>query len=101
MRLWHGLLASACALGIAFGFCGFAAQQSNNVTIPLIATAAPAYDALAGVRGEERFARGAQLLWVANGKAEPLVRGFAASADASVSFDAKRVLFAGKKTASE
>jgi hypothetical protein len=34
---------------------------------------------------------------VQGGKAEPLVTNFAASADASVSFDAKTVLFAGKK----
>ena len=35
------------------------------------------------------------------GKAEPLVPGFAASADASVSFDGKTVLFAGKKNADD
>jgi hypothetical protein len=38
---------------------------------------------------------------VQGGKAEPLVAGFAASADASVSFDAKTVLFAGKKSAGD
>ncbi len=56
---------------------------------------------LAALRGGERFPKGAQLLLLHEGKAEPLVAGFAASADASVSFDAKKVLFAGKKTATD
>jgi len=53
---------------------------------------------MAALRGEERFPRGAQLLLVQAGKAERLIEGFASTADASVSFDAKTVLFAGKKT---
>ena len=53
------------------------------------------------LRGAERFPKGAQLLLVQDGKAEPLVAGFAATADANVSFDAKTVLFAGKKAASD
>ena len=35
------------------------------------------------------------------GKAEPLVPGFAATADANVSFDGKTVLFAGKQAAGD
>ena len=64
-------------------------------------TSAPAYDGTAALRGEERFPRGAQLLLVKDGSAAPLVEGFAASADANVSFDAERVLFAGKKSAGD
>jgi len=45
--------------------------------------------------------RGAQLLLVLEGKAEPLLTGFAASADANLSFDGKRVLFAGKQAAND
>jgi hypothetical protein len=66
-----------------------------------IVTAAPAYQPLAALDGGERFPQGAQLLLIHAGKAEPLAKEFAASADANVSFDGKRVLFAAKKTASD
>jgi hypothetical protein len=81
--------------------CGFSAGVTSAPDVPVIVTSAPAYDALAALRGGERFPRGAQLLLVQEGKAEPLVTGFAASADASVSFDARTVLFAGKKSAGD
>ena len=67
----------------------------------MILTAAPAYDSLAALRGGERFPQGAQLMTLANGRMTPLAPGFAASADASVSFDAKTVLFAGKRNAGD
>ncbi len=63
-----------------------------------IVTAAPVYVPLAEMHGRERFPHGAQLLLVHDGKATPLVAGFAETADADISFDAKRVLFAGKRT---
>jgi hypothetical protein len=66
-----------------------------------IVTAAPVYAPLAELSGQERFPKGAQLMFVHAGKAEPLVAGFAASADASVSFDGQTVLFAGKQTAGD
>jgi hypothetical protein len=66
-------------------------------TPDFIVTAAPVYKSLAELRGQERFPEGAQLLLVHSGNAEPLVSGFAASADASVSFDGQTVLFAGKR----
>ncbi len=81
-------------------------SQSSRQTTPVreaamasdvIVTAAPAYEPLAALRGDERFPKGAQLLLIHAGKAEPLVPEFAASADASVSFDGGKVLFAGKK----
>ena len=68
---------------------------------PVIFTAAPVYQSLAALHGRERFPRGAQLMILRSGESRPLVPGFAASADASVSFDAKTVLFAGKKDASD
>jgi hypothetical protein len=86
---------------VVLGICGFAGQAARTADVPVIVTASSTYDPTAALRGEERFARGAQLLLVRNGKAEPLIEGFAASADADVSFDAKRVLFAGKKNANE
>jgi hypothetical protein len=91
------MLGFAIALTLA---CGLAAQSiqpaANSVTA--IVTAAPVYDSLAAVRGGERFPKGAQLMTVRAGKLQPLVPDFASSADASVSFDAATVLFAGKKS---
>ena len=77
--------------------CGFSADTAEVPALPIIVTSAPAYDALAALHGGERFPKGAQLLLVRDGKVEPLVTSFAATADASVSFDAKTVLFSGKK----
>ena len=76
--------------------CGFAPEPAQSPEADFIVTAAPVYEPLAALRGEERFPKGAQLLVVHAGKAEPVVTGFAATADANVSFDAKTVLFAGK-----
>jgi hypothetical protein len=67
----------------------------------VLVTATPAYEPLAALAGGERFPQGAQIERLHAGKAEPLVAGFAATADANVSFDAKAVLFAGKKTAGD
>jgi hypothetical protein len=44
----------------------------------------------------DRFPSGAALQVVAGGRKRPLVPGFAASADAAISFDGRRVLFSGK-----
>ena len=85
--------------------CGFTAEPAQRPAADILVTAAPVYEPLAALRGEERFPKGAQLLVIhANkpeSKPEPLVTGFAATADANVSFDAKTVLFAGKKTADD
>ena len=97
-------LPGRCATGLpllTLLLCGFGIQAPHKLNIPVVVTAAPAYEPLAALRGGERFPRGAQLLLVKDGDASPLVQGFAASADANVSFDAERVLFAGKKTAGE
>jgi len=81
--------------------CGFARDEAKAPDTDIIVTAAPVYEALAALRGEERFPKGAQLLVIHAGKAEPLVTGFVATADANISFDAKTVLFAGKQAASD
>lgn len=101
MKWTHGVVAAASALTMVLFFCGFGKEITRGVDVPIVVTAAPSYDATAALRGEERFASGAQLLLLKNGKAEPLVDGFAASADASVSFDGTKVLFAGRKSAGE
>jgi hypothetical protein len=80
-----------------------AANQSiGSVTgLPLLYTSTPRYEAEAWLKGGERFPSGAQVLLLEGGKSRPLVSGFAATADANVSFDGARVLFAGRKTAQE
>jgi Hydrazine synthase alpha subunit middle domain len=90
-------IAGFCMLLMAT--CGFAPSISQSIGFDVIVTATPAYEPLAAVRGRERFPRGAHLLLIHDGNAEPLVPEFASSADASLSFDGGSVLFAGKKTA--
>ena len=74
-----------------------------DVALPasLLYTAAAKYDRDAWMKGGERFPAGAQVLLLDGGKSRLLVEGFAATADANVSFDGTRVLFAGKKTAKD
>jgi len=83
--------------------CGFAPDVAPAPTADLIVTAAPIYNPLAALRpasqSEERFPQGARLLRIHEGKAEPLLKDFAASADAQLSYDGEKVLFAGKKDA--
>jgi len=92
-------LIAALAVSLAGLLCGFAIPSTPKIAAPIVVTAAPTYDALAGLHGGERFAQGAQLLRIEEGQSEPLVNGFYSTADASVSFDASRVLFAGKQSA--
>ncbi len=101
MRLALGRLAAGAALAILVPVCGFLPTTASKTGVDFIVTAAPVYKPLAELRGEERFPKGAQLLLVRQGQSEPLVAGFAATADADVSFDGKQVLFAGKKAAGD
>jgi hypothetical protein len=98
-------LAIAAATAVLIPVCGFVSATARNtatkIDTDIIVTAAPTYEPLASLRGQERFPKGAELLLIHAGKAEPLVTGFAASADANVSFDGKTVLFAGKQTAGD
>jgi hypothetical protein len=105
MKRSAALLACAALLALA---CGFAAQvhpassgAESPVSAPVIFTATPVYDSLAALHGGERFPQGAQLMLLRDGRITPLVPQLAASADASVSFDGKTVLFAGKKNAGD
>ena len=92
---------AALPLVLVVLLCGFSADPARLPEAPIVVTSAPAYDPLAALRGAERFPKGAQLLLVHDGKTEPLVLDFAATADASVSFDAQTILFAGKKVAAD
>lgn len=97
MRVRVKVLWIAISLALLFPTCAFGPDSSQRVGADFIVTAAPVYVPLAELRGEERFPKGAQLLLVHEGKAEPLVQGFAATADANVYFDGKLVLFTGKQ----
>lgn len=102
MRSPARMLAMVASVGLLNLVCGFGPQSPvSEIGADAIVTAAPVYAPLAALRGGERFPRGAQLQRIHAGKAEPLVAGFAASADANVSFDGKRVLFAGKQAAGD
>jgi hypothetical protein len=105
MRVLARALATAASVALLVPICAFSpnAAQSPSASIDadIIVTAAPAYEPLAALRGGERFPKGAQLLLVRQGNAEPLLTGFAATADANVSFDGKTVLFAGKQAAGD
>jgi hypothetical protein len=81
--------------------CGLVPELAQTTDADIIVTTAPFYEPLAALRGEERFPKGARLLLVHDGKAESLVEGFAASADAAVSFDAKTIVFSGKQAAGD
>jgi hypothetical protein len=85
--------------------CGFAPDEAVAPADDLVVTAAPVYQPLAVLKpagqDEERFPKGAQLQRIHAGKAEPLVSGFAASADAQVSYDGARVLFAARQSAGD
>jgi hypothetical protein len=94
------LFALAC-VALLSPICGFVSNPSQTLGADVIVTAAPVYDPLAALRGGERFPKGARLMLLHEGSAVPLVPEFAASADASVSFDAKEVLFTGRKTATD
>jgi hypothetical protein len=73
----------------------------NGPIFSYVYTQAPLYDPHATLTGAERFPAGAKLQFVSNGTKRELAPGFAASADASASFDGRRVLFAGKRKAAE
>jgi len=59
--------------------CGFgpdaAESAGRTIDTDIIVTSAPVYEPLAALRGQERFPKGAQLLLVRQGNAEPLVAG--------------------------
>lgn len=99
MRL--GMLAMTVALAMTVSMGSFAPSAEQPPSDDIVVTAAPVYRPRAELRGEERFPRGAQLLRIHNGRAEPLLPEFAASADANVSFDGVMVLFAGRRAAGD
>jgi hypothetical protein len=100
MKNLDKVMAMAAAVALLL-VCGFASDPAQVPGADIIVTSAPVYNPVAALRGDERFPQGAQLLLIHAGNSEPLVTGFAAAADANVSFDAKTVLFAGKQAAGD
>jgi len=102
MTLPLRLLSLAALIPAMLPICAFGPDVTQSRSLPdIIVTAAPVYAPLAALKGGERFPKGAQLLFVHDGKTEPLVPNFSASADANISFDGQRVLFSGKQAAAD
>jgi hypothetical protein len=101
MRPQARIVALAAWIGLSISVSGSTANPAKTPDADIVVTAAPVYEPLAALRGGERFPKSAQLLLLHAGKAEPLVPGFQATADASVSFDGGKVLFAGKQAAGD
>jgi hypothetical protein len=82
-------------------FCGslLGSEDQRPPNIPLLYTSTPRYEPLAWLEGADRFPQGATVFVKVNGLAKPLISSFFATADANVSFDAKTILFSGKKQA--
>lgn len=73
-----------------------AAGSATNITSPLLYTVTKSYEPLAWLHGADRFAVGAAIYIREGSHHRSLIPNFTASADAEVSFDGQRVLFAGK-----
>ena len=70
-------------------------------SVPILYTETSRYDAAAARNGGERFPNGAAIQMFSEGRKHLLVAGFAATADATVSFDGARVVFAAKRKATD
>lgn len=97
--------------GAASGFRSGAAAQTDpdkNLSGTLVFTQLPKQTAaekqgpLAGGMLRQALGEGARIvLWHPGGKPQPLVNGFQSACDPHVSFDGKRILFAGKRKAKD
>jgi len=101
MRALSRFAGAALLAAFLLPACGFAPDAAQAPASSIIITSAPKYLPQAAITGGERFPLGAQLLIAKNGHAEPLLKDFAASADANLSFDGARILFSGKKLSTD
>jgi hypothetical protein len=84
-------------VGLLGGLVSLLAGQAKRTDLPpFLYTAAARYEAAAWNQGGERFPDGARLVLVAPEGRRDVAPGFFASADAAVSYDGHRVLFAGR-----
>src|SRR5436305_6417710 len=75
-----------------------AAPAEVSQISPFLYTVAREYESTAWIRGGERFPLGSTVFIKDGNGQRAMATGLVASADASVSFDAKNVLFSGKRT---
>ena len=100
--MWARPVVTAIVLLATSAMLGHVVASSAELAGPsFLYTVAREYDASAWLEGRERFPLGAKLFLQSGNKRRPLISEFAASADATVSFDGTRVLFAGKRTAAD
>ena len=76
---------------------GFLAAGTSGTPSSYLFTEAPRYNPGAWLTNAERFPAGAAIVLVSRGQRRVLAADFAASADPDLSFDATRVLFAGRR----
>lgn len=89
--------AAICALLCLAGAGSRPASQAAGPRSALVFTATPRFDSVAWVRAGERFPQGSKIIVSSGAGQRSLAAGFFAAADPEVSFDARRVLFAGKQ----
>jgi hypothetical protein len=92
------LLVVALVGGLIFSS---AASSSHEPALRLAYTAAEKYESGAWMHGGERFPLGASIYVWQGGDPKKLLPDFFASADPDISFDGTRILFAGKKSATD
>jgi Hydrazine synthase alpha subunit middle domain len=89
-------------LSVAIGPATPAGRPSKASAAPqLLYTAASNYEPLAWMHGDDRFSPDAAMLLKSESGTHPFLPDFAESADADISFDGERVLFAGKRHAQD
>lgn len=85
--------------------CGHGALGANvakrDASLAYIFTSTPRYERKAWLGGRDRFPLGAHLVAVEGGTLRQLAPDFYTAADASISYDAARVLFSGKRRAND
>jgi hypothetical protein len=75
--------------------------KDQHLDLAYVFTATPRYEPAAWLDGRDRFPLGAKLVAVQRGVMRLLAPGFYSSADGAISYDARRVLFAGKRAAGD
>jgi hypothetical protein len=101
-----GIIARRCAAGVivaaAAAFLpGAEVIGERKAAAAFVFTEASKYEPTAWMEGRDRFPAGATLKISTGGACRALAPAFHASADATISFDGQRVLFAGKPTAAD
>jgi hypothetical protein len=92
----------AIALLVVSGYGALGANVAKrDASLAFIFTSTPRYEPKAWLGGHDRFPLGAKLVALEGGTLRQLASGFYAAADASVSYDAARVLFSGKRSAND